>query len=130
MRTIATAATILFTLCAPALADPPRSDRAEPTERCDRAEAHKVRFTLHDATTSRTFDLSVAAGPCATATEKTQDHEIDLRACVSGGTQLDVEWFMHSAGGEYRTKSSLAFARGATAELGTGNGPRLGVVVQ
>jgi hypothetical protein len=121
MKTAAAAAAILFTLCAPALADsgPP-----------EHSESLKVRFTLHDPATTRTFDVLVgSASPCATASEKLPDHEIELRACVSKGSQLDIMWFSHSAWGEYRSTSSLPFVHGATAELGTTNGPRLAVAV-
>jgi hypothetical protein len=122
MKTFAAAFAILFTLCAPALADtgPPA-----------RPESFKVRFTLHDTTTTRTFDVVVgAASPCATVNEKLPDHEVELRGCVSAGSQLDIAWFTRSSWGEYRSTSSLPFVHGATAELGTANGPRLAVVVQ
>jgi hypothetical protein len=122
MKTFAAAFAILFTLCGPALADsgPPA-----------RSESFKVRFTLHDAATARTFDVQVgAASPCATANEKLPDHEIELKACVSAGSQLDIMWSSRSARGEYRSTSSLPLAHGATAELGTANGPRLAVEVQ
>jgi len=126
MKTFAAAFAILFTLCAPALADsgPPRS--APP-------ESLKIRFTVHDpATTTRSFDVVVgAASPCATASEKRTDHEMDLRACVSAaGAELDIVWFNRGSGGEYRTTSSIPFVHGSTAELGAANGPRLVVEVQ
>ena len=122
MKTFATAFAILFTLCGPALADP------GPAERSD---SLKIRFAVRDTSTTRTFDVRVGAGsPCATASEKLPEHEIDLRACVSGGSRLDIAWFTRSAWGEYRSESSIPFVAGATAELGTANGPRLAVAVQ
>ena len=123
MKTFATAFAILFTLCGPALADP-----GPPP---GRAESFKVRFTLRDTAATRTFDVVVgAASPCATASQKLPDAEIDLHACVSARAQLDVTWFNRSSSGEYRSTSSLPFVHGATAELGTANGPRLAVEVQ
>jgi hypothetical protein len=125
MKTFSTSIAILFTLCAPALAD------SVPPAAAEHAEALKVRFAQHDTTTTRTFDVLVGAGgPCATASEKLPDHEIELQACVSRGSQLDIVWSTRSSWGEYRSTSSLPFVRGATAELGTAKGPRLGVVVQ
>ena len=121
MKTFAAASAILFTLCAPALADP-----APP----GRSESFKVRFTLRD-TATRTFDVVVgAASPCATASQKLSDAEVELHACVSARAQLDVTWFNRSSSGEYRSTSSLPFVHGATAELGTTSGPRLVVEVQ
>jgi hypothetical protein len=122
MKTFAAAFAILFTLCGPALADsgPPA-----------RSESFKVRFTLHDAATTRTFDVVVgAASPCASASEKLPDHEVDLHACVSAGSRLDITWFNRSSSGEYRSSSSLPLVHGTTAELGATNGPRLAVEVQ
>jgi hypothetical protein len=122
MKIFAAAVAILTTLCAPALADP-----APP----GRPESLKIRFTLKDTHTSRTFDVRVgAASPCATASEKKADREIELRACVKDGSRLDVDWSSRSSRGEYHSTSSLPFARGATAELGTADGPRLAVEVQ
>lgn len=128
MKTFAAAVAILFTLCGPALAD---SGPPDHTDHTDRTDSLKVRFALHDSTTTRTFDVVVgASGPCATASEKLPDHEVELRACVSDRSQLDIVWFMRSAWGEYRSTSSLPFVAGATAELGTAKGPRLAVAVQ
>jgi hypothetical protein len=121
MKTFATAFAILFTLCAPALADPAPG----------RAESRKVRFALTETSATRTFDVIVSAdSPCAMASEKRTEHEIQLRACVARGSRLDIFWSTRSAQGEYRSESSLPFAAGATAELGTANGPRLAVAVQ
>jgi hypothetical protein len=121
MKTFATAFAILFTLCGPALADPAP----------EHVDSRKIRFALNDTSTTQTFDVVVSAdSPCATASEKRAEHEIELRACVSRGSRLDIFWFTRSARGEYRSESSLPFVAGATAELGTPNGPRLAVVVQ
>jgi hypothetical protein len=123
MKLVAATGALLFTLCGPALADSSAPAHSGP---------RKVRFALRDTTdTTRTFDLIVGElTPCATASEKVPDHQIELRACVSGHAQLDIEWFSRSAWGEYRSTSSLPFVSGATAELGSAKGPHLGVAVQ
>jgi hypothetical protein len=120
MKIVAATGAVLFTLCGPALADP-----SAPAPR-------KVHFALRDtARTPHTFDVTVGERtPCATASEKVPDHQIELRACVSGRAQLDIEWSSRSAWGEYRSTSSLPFVPGATVELGSANGPHLGVTVQ
>jgi hypothetical protein len=96
-----------------------------------RPDSQKLRFALHDAATIRLFDVIVSPDhPCATVEEKLPNHQIQIRACVSHDAHLDIEWSTRSPSGEYRSTSSLALAPGATAELGTANGPRLGVAVQ
>jgi hypothetical protein len=122
MRTFAASAFVLLVLCGPALAD-----SASPV----RLDSLQVHFTLHDAGSARSFDVIVSPDhPCATASEKSPDHQIELKACVSHDAHLDVEWFTRSSSSEYRSTSSLLLVHGATAELGTTNGPRLGVSVQ
>jgi hypothetical protein len=122
MKTLAASSFLLLFLCGPALAESP------PPARND---SLKVHFAQRDAAATRAFDVIVSPDhPCATASEKTSDHEIQLKACVTGDAHLDVEWFTRSPSGEYRSTSSLPLTRGATAELGTSSGPRLGVTVQ
>lgn len=123
MKTLAGSGFVLLLLCGPALADP-----APPA----RSDSVKVRFALRDAAASnRTFDVIVSPDhPCATADERDPDHHIELKACVTGDAHLDVEWSTRSSSSEYRSTSSLPLVHGATAELGTTTGPRLGVTVQ
>jgi hypothetical protein len=117
MKLLAASTIVLVTLCAPALAEPPRADV-------------KIRFALRDTTTTH-FDLMIgAANPCATANEKHPDREVQLRACMTDAGHLDVVWSTRSAWGEYSSTSSLPIARGTNAELGSANGPRLTVTVQ
>jgi hypothetical protein len=120
MKTSAAIAVIVLSLCAPALADPAPA-----------APSYKLRFTLHDASAARTFLVVVGPRlPCATATEKQSDRESDLRACVVDDTHLEVSWSTRSATHEYRSSSSLPLAAGMTADLGSGDGPRLTIAVQ
>jgi len=122
MKTFAGSAFLLAFLCGPALAD------SAPAARTDSV---KVRFAQRDGATTRAFDVIVSPEhPCATASEKNPDHQIELKACVTVDAHLDIEWFTRSSAGEYRSTSSLPLTRGATAELGATNGPRLGVTVQ
>jgi hypothetical protein len=136
MKTLAASAVVLVTLCAPALADPPREDL-------------KIRFALRDTTTTQ-LDVIVGAGnPCATASEKHPGREIELRACMTDPTHvdgrglpptgsaaegrrgsIDVAWSTRSAWGEYSSTSSLSIAHGTIAELGSAQGPHLTVTVQ
>jgi hypothetical protein len=122
MKTLAASACLLLFVCGPALAD-----SATPV----RPDSLKVHFAQRDGTLLKAFDVIVSPEhPCATVHEQNPDHEIQLKACATGDAHLDVEWFTRSSSGEYRSTSSLSLVRGATAELGTVNGPRLGVTVQ
>jgi hypothetical protein len=49
---------------------------------------------------------------------------------LCGPALAESEWSTRSSSGEYRSTSSLPLVPGATAELGTTNGPRLAVRVQ
>ena len=122
MKTLAAAAFAFLILCGPALAD-----SAAPA----RPDSLRLHFALHDAATTRLFDVIVTSEhPCATVEEKLPNHQIEIKACLTNDAHLDVEWSTSSPSGEYRSTSSLALPRGTTAELGTANGPRLGVTVQ
>ena len=122
MKIFAASGFALLFLCGPALAES-RSPA--------RLDSIKVHFALHDAATTRLFDVIVSPDhPCATASEKSPDHQIELKACVTPDAHLDIEWYTRSASSEYRSTSSIALVHGATAELGAANGPRLGVSVQ
>ena len=122
MKTLAASAFALLILCGPALAD---SAAPRPPD------SFQLHFALHDAGTSRIFDVIVSPDhPCATASEKRPNYQIELMACTSGDAHLDIDWSTRSPSGEYRSKSSVQLAHGATAELGVVNGPRLWVAVQ
>lgn len=119
MKKLAASAYVLLVLCGPALADAPRADW------------FKLRLALRDGAATRAFDLSVAPdGPCATVHEKTADRELDVKACGGRAGHLDLDWDLRGARGELRGTSSIRLVHGATAELGTAEGPRLTVTVQ
>ena len=122
MKTFAAVAFALLILCGPALAD-----TAPPA----RPDSLRIHFALHDAATTRLFDVIVSSEhSCATVEEKLPNHQVEIKACMTNDVHLDVEWSTRSPSGEYRSTSSIAIARGTTAEMGTANGPRLGVTVQ
>ena len=122
MKLLADAAFVLPLLCGSALAASQSSTQPD---------LIKLLFTVRDAATTRSFDVIVRSEhSCATVSEKIPSREVEIKACAVGDAHLEVEWFTRSPSGEYRSTSSLSLARGATAELGTANGPRLGVVVQ
>ena len=121
MTTFAAFSFVLLALCTPALADsadPPRPVSA------------RIRFSLHEASVTRSFDVMVSDEQCAFASTKHADQRIEIKACVQRGTQLMIDWEVRSAAGEYRSTSSMPFEHGATAELGSSTGPRLRVTIE
>jgi len=128
MKTFAATAFVLLFLCGPALADPaaaePRASRAQPV-------SLNLHFVVHTSTATRTYDVIVASDHrCASSIEKVPDHQDEINVCASDDSHLDIDWTTRGTSSEYHSKASLVLARGATAELGSGNGPRLGVTVQ
>jgi hypothetical protein len=131
MKTLAGSAFVLLFLCGPALADPaaaepgaPRAPRAQPA-------SLNIHFVVHTSTATRTYDVIVASDHrCASSIEKLPDHQDEIKVCASDESHLDIDWITRGSSSEYRNKASLVLARGATAELGSGNGPRLGVTIQ
>jgi len=131
MKTFAGSAFVLLFLCGPALADPaatgpraPRAPRAQPA-------SLNIHFVVHTSTATRTYDVIVASDHrCASSIEKVPDHQDEINVCASDDSHLDIDWTTRGTSSEYHSKASLVLARGATAELGSGNGPRLGVTIQ
>jgi hypothetical protein len=122
MTTFAAFSFVLLALCTPALAD-----SAPPA----RPVATKIRFSVHDASTTRTFDLMISGDDhCASASHKLAGQQIELKACAFRDTHLSIEWEVRGSAGEFRSSSSIPFERGATAELGSSAGPRLTVTIQ
>ena len=128
MKTFAGSAFVLLFLCGPALADPaatePRAPRARPA-------SLNIHFVVHTSTATRTYDVIVASDHrCASSIEKVPDHQDEINVCASDDSHLDIDWITRGSSSEYRSKASLVLTRGATAELGSGSGPRLGVTIQ
>lgn len=120
MTTFAAFAFVLLALSTPALADPP----------APRPAPMKIRVSLHDASSTRSFDVMVSSdAPCASASHKLADQRFELKACASRDAHLTIEWELRDAAGEYRSTSSIPFEHGATAELGTTAGPRITVKI-
>lgn len=110
---------MLFT--SPAQGDPPSKKPA----------ATKLRLVVQAEGPPRTYDVIVAAERCATARSKVVDREDDITVCAQREDErFDINWWTRQATREYRSTGSLVLARGATAELGSAEGPRLSVTAQ
>jgi hypothetical protein len=121
MTTFATFTLVLLALCTPALADTAAPPPPAPT---------KIRFSVHQANTTRDFDVMVSSDDrCAVARHKAADEQIELQACASHDSHLTINWDVRSSAGEYHSTSSIPFEHGTTADLGSSAGPRLTVKI-
>jgi hypothetical protein len=120
MTTFAAFAFALLALCTPALADPGA-----------RSGSFKLRVTVHDGASGRTFRVIVGPQlPCATASEKIPEHEIELRACAPSETHILIDWHTRRGTSESRGSSALPLEPGATITLGSERDARVEVSVQ
>lgn len=143
MKLFAASAFVLLVLCGPALADTPRHAApaspvppAPPTSPAPSIPpappaSLNIRFVVHTGAATRTHDVIVAGDRrCASVSEKVPDYQDDITVCTSEDSHLDIDWTTRASSSEYRSKASVVLAHGGTAELGSGNGPRLGVTIQ
>jgi len=146
MKLFAASTFVLLALCGPALADTPRHTSpalpalpapavppASPAPSIPPAPpaSLNIRFVVHAGAATRTHDVIVAGDRrCASVSEKVPDHQDEITVCTSEDSHLDIDWFTRASSSEYRSKASVVLGHGATAELGSGNGPRLGVTIQ
>ena len=111
----------LLALCTTAFADPG----------APRASSFKLRVTVHDGASGRTFKLIVGPQlPCATASEKLPEHQIELKACASNESHMLIDWYTRRGTTESRGSSALPLEPGATVTLGTERDARVEVTVQ
>jgi hypothetical protein len=121
MTTFAAFAFALLALCTPAFADPggPRSG------------SFKLRVTVHDGASGRTFQVIVGPHlPCATASEKIPEHQIELKACAPSESHIQIDWYTRRGMSESRGSSAMPLEPGATVTLGSERDARVEVTVQ
>jgi hypothetical protein len=120
--TIVAFAFALLALSSPALAD----NVAAP-----RPPAFKLRLTLHDGAGSQSFRVVVAPRlPCASASRKAPEQQLELKACMVDDAHLQVDWYTRRGTTEFRGSSILSVDPGATATLGSERDARVEVTVQ
>lgn len=121
MTTLAAFAFVLLALCTPALADPG----------APRASSFKLRVTVHDGASGRIFHVIVGPQlPCATASEKVPEHEIELRACAPSESHLQIDWHTRRGASESRGSSAMPLEPGSTVTLGSERDARVEITVQ
>lgn len=111
----------LLALCSPALADsaPPRPP------------AFKLRVTVHDGSQAHSFRIGAGpTRPCATASRKVPDQQVELKLCVSDDAHLEITWLARRGASESRGSSTLRLEPGATATLGGERDARVEIAME
>lgn len=111
----------LLALCSPALADsgPPRPP------------AFKLRVTVHDGNQAHSFRIGAGpARPCATASRKIPDQQVEIKVCVSDDAHVEITWFARRGPSESRGSSTLRLEPGATVTLGGERDARVEIAME
>jgi hypothetical protein len=121
MTTIAALAFALLALCTPALADaaPPRPP------------AFKLRVTVHDGSQAHSFRIGAGpTRPCALASRKAVDQQVEVKVCVSDDAHLEINWFSRRGANESHGSSTLRLEPGTTATLGGERDARVEITLE
>jgi len=131
IKTLVSASALVFTLCAPALAQPapkpggPAPIVAEPPM--------KLELTVKVGTETRTHQLVVSADSCGHVQAKARDFEDDIRVCSvtrRDGAVLEASWKVRAKMNEYLVTWTAAVARGGIVETGSLDGARFTLAVK
>lgn len=122
MTTIVAFAFALLALSSSALAD---------TVAPPRPPSFKLRVTVHDGSQAHSFRVNAGHGlPCATASRKLPEQQIDLRICVPDAEHLEIHWYTRRGPSESRGSSTLPLEPGTTGTLGGERDARVEVSIQ
>ncbi len=118
IKTLLSASAIVFTLCAPALAQPAPVVASPPM---------KIDLTVKVGTETRVHSIVVSDDSCGHVQAKTRDYEDDIRVCSvlkRDGARLDVSWRVRAKQTEYTMSWMAAVARGGTVDTTSADGAR------
>jgi hypothetical protein len=121
MTTIVAFTFALLALCSPALADTV----------APRPPALKLRVTIHDGSQAHSFRVVTGhRRPCATASRKAPEQQVELKICVPDEGHLEIDWYARRGTSEARGSSTLPLEPGATATVGSERDARVEVTIQ
>jgi hypothetical protein len=122
MKNVSIAIALAFLL----LSSPARADAGTPS----RPASIKLRVTVHDGADDQSFRVVlVPRTGCATASYKLPEREIDLKACASDDTHVQIDWYARRGSSESRGSSTLSIEPGVTTTVGNERGTRVDVAV-
>jgi hypothetical protein len=132
IKTLPSASAIVFTLCAPALAQPAVAPKPAPAPLVS-AVPIKLDLTVKVGNDTRTHQLVIPEDSCGTVQDKATDHEDTIRVCSiirPTGMKLEVDWSVRTGSSEYRTNWGAFVTRGTTLEVGRAGGVRFTAVIK
>ena len=117
IKTLLAASAIVFTLCAPALAQAIVVASAP----------MKIELTVKVGTETRVHQIVVSDDSCGHVQVKTKDYEDDIRVCSimkRDGARLEASWKVRAKLTEYNMSWTAAVARGGTVDTTSADGAR------
>ncbi len=122
LKTLAAASTLVFLLCAPAIAQPapspaPSPSPARPTVVA--APPMKVELTVKVGTEKRIHQVVLSDESCGAVHAKARDFEDEIRVCSvtsRSGTRVEASWKVREKATEYHVTYTAAVARGGTVD--------------
>lgn len=122
IKTLLSASAIVFTLCAPALAQPVPA-----------APPMNLELTVRIGTETRVHKLVISEDSCGHVQAKARDFEDDIRVCSvikRGAPQLDASWKVRDKLTEFQVSYSAVVARGGTVEASSAGGARFTIAMK
>ena len=122
MKLLTSTATIVFLLCAPALAQPATPPANAPG-------TMRLELSVKTPATTRVHQLVVLDDKCSRVRDKNLDHEDEIQVCThtkGPGLVVSVSWRVREGTAEYHISTDSVMARtGANLEVGRPGAVRL-----
>ncbi|MDB4962114.1 MAG: hypothetical protein JWP01_2113 [Myxococcales bacterium] len=131
IKTLLSASAIVFTLCAPALAQPVAPKPAPAV--IVTAVPVKLELTVKVGAETRTHQLVIPEDSCGTVQDKAAAYEDTIRVCTilrPTGMKLEVDWSVRTGPNEYRTSWGAYVTRGTTLDVGRTGAARFTLAIK
>lgn len=125
IKSLLSASSIVFTLCAPALAQPAPAPTTAPAPVA--SPPMNIDLTVRVGTETRTHRIVISEDSCGHVQAKARDFEDDIRVCSvlkRDGWRLEASWRVRAKVTEYQVSWTAAVAKGGTVETGSLDGAR------
>ena len=125
IKTLFSASAIVFTLCAPAIAQPAPAPTPAPAPVA--SPPMNIDLTVRVGTETRTHRIVISDDSCGHVQAKARDFEDDIRVCSvvkRDGSRLEASWKVRAKQTEYQVSWTAAVAKGGTVETGSPDGAR------
>ena len=127
IKTLLSASAMVFTLCAPALAQPvPAPGPVAPAPVVAKPPM-KIELTVKVGTETRVHQIVVSEDSCGHVQANARTYEDDIRVCSvmnHNGSRLEATWRVRAKMTEYKMSWTAAVARGGTVDTTSADGAR------